>query len=284
MQFEFSSPTKILFGPGSLNSIGPLVDAFGKKPFIVSGCPQAVLERLLNLLDIQKVAYSWMKIDREPNVAMMRELVMSARHSSSDVVIGIGGGSAIDSAKATAAMLANPGKLSDYLEVIGLNKPLLNPSIPMIAIPTTSGTGSEVTRNAVISSPDHHVKVSLRSQYLFPKIALVDPVVTLSIPPLITAYTGLDTLTQLMEPYTCITPNPLTDAICREGIQRVSRSLLKAYDCGDDLDARVDMSLASLCSGLALANARLGAVHGLAGPIGGEIPAPHGQSHLFYRM
>src|SRR4030042_5796414 len=214
MQFEFASATKILFGPGRLNSIGTLVDEFGKKALIISGCKKEVSDRLSNLLDLQKVTYSSVKMNREPPIDMIRELVTLAHRSSSDVVIGIGGGSALDAAKATAALLSNPGDITDYLEVIGLNKPLLAPSKPLIAIPTTSGTGSEVTRNAVLSSPAHKVKVSLRSHYLLPNISLIDPELTLSVPPMITAFTGLDTLTQLIEPYTCNLPNPLTDAIC----------------------------------------------------------------------
>ena len=182
----------------------------------------------------------------------------------------------MDTAKATAGLVTNPGEVTDYLEVVGLNKTLANPPLPLIAIPTTAGTGAEVTRNAVIESVEHHVKVSLRNPYLLPKVALVDPELTKCVPPHITAYTGLDALTQLIEPYTCNHPNPLTDALCKEGITRIAHSLPRAYDDGDDRSAREAMSLASLFSGLALANAKLGAVHGLAGPIGGEIPAHHG--------
>jgi alcohol dehydrogenase class IV len=166
--------------------------------------------------------------------------------------------------------------VSDYLEIVGLNEPLINPSLPLIAIPTTSGTGSEVTRNAVIGSPTHQVKVSLRSNYLLPRIALIDPELTISVPPFITAFTGLDTLTQLIEPFTCNSPNPLSDALCLEGIQHVAHSLYLAYDQGSEIYPREEMSLASLFSGLALTNAKLGAVHGLAGPIGGEISVHHG--------
>lgn len=276
MQFEFATAIKIIFGPGRLNTIGNLVREYGKKAYIVSGCPKEISDRLISLLEAQEIASSFIKINQEPTIDSIRELVDLARGSSSDLVIGIGGGSALDSAKAIAALLSNPGDVTDYLEVIGLNKPLANPSVPLIAIPTTAGTGSEVTRNAVIGSPHDQVKVSLRSPYLLPRIALVDPELTLHVPPAVTASTGLDTLTQLIEPFTCNQPNPLIDALCREGIQRVAHSIFMAYDNGNDLHAREDMALASLFSGLALANARLGAVHGLAGPLGGEIDAPHG--------
>jgi alcohol dehydrogenase class IV len=276
MQFEFVTASRIIFGVGKLNTIGSLIKEFGNTALIISGAPQGILDKLLKLLDINQANYSIKVIDYEPTVDVIRQVVEHARQRPLHLLIGIGGGSAIDTAKAAAALLTNPGDVSDYLEVVGLNKPLINPSLPLIAIPTTSGTGSEVTRNAVIGSPTHQVKVSLRSNYLLPRIALVDPELTISVPPFITAFTGLDTLTQLIEPFTCNSPNPLTDAVCLDGIQRVAHSLYFAYDQGRDIHARKEMSLASLFSGLALTNAKLGAVHGLAGPIGGEISAHHG--------
>ena len=276
MQFEFGTATRIIFGPGRVNSIGKLVDGIGKRALILAGGPKDISDRLVNLLEPHGVTCSFITINQEPTIDRIRELVELANQMSPDFVIGIGGGSTIDSAKATAAMLTNSGDVTDYLEIIGLNRPLLNPSLPLIAIPTTAGTGSEVTRNAVLDSPSNHIKVSLRSSYLFPRISLVDPELTLSVPSEITAYTGLDALTQLIEPFTCLKPNPLTDALCIEGIQHVARSLFQAYDHGDDIHAREDMSIASLFSGLALANAKLGAVHGMAAPIGGEIRSAHG--------
>ena len=191
-------------------------------------------------------------------------------------MIGFGGGSALDTGKAAAALMANPGDPLDYLEVVGSGRPLQNPSAAFIAIPTTAGTGSEVTRNAVINLPEKRIKVSLRSPHMLPRIAVVDPQLTYSLPPSITASTGLDALTQLIEPFVCNSPTPVTDAICRDGIVRVARSLQKACENGQDANAREDMSLASLFGGLALANARLGAVHGMANPIGGFSHAPHG--------
>jgi alcohol dehydrogenase class IV len=190
--------------------------------------------------------------------------------------VGFGGGSALDAAKAIAALLANGGDPLDYLEVIGRGKPLTQPSLPCIAIPTTAGTGAEVTRNAVLASVEHRVKVSLRSPHMLPRLALVDPELTYDLPPAVTASTGLDALTQLVEPFVSQRANPLTDALCREGMRRAARSLRRAYERGDDAAAREDMALASLFGGLALANAALGVVHGFAGPIGGMFPAPHG--------
>jgi alcohol dehydrogenase class IV len=276
MQFEFATAAKIIFGVGKLNSIRGIVDGMGKRILILSGGLVESTERLMDLLDLPGLLSSSMRVSGEPTVEAICKAVDFARQLSANLVIGIGGGSTLDTAKATAALIANPGQVTDYLEVIGQNKPLTNPSMPLIAIPTTAGTGAEVTRNAVIGVPDHHVKVSIRSPYLLPRVALVDPKLTLSVPPEITAFTGFDALTQLIEPFTCGNPNPLTDAICIEGLQHVTRSFIRAYDDSSDLTARSDMALASLFSGLALANAKLGAVHGLAGPIGGEVTAHHG--------
>jgi alcohol dehydrogenase class IV len=202
--------------------------------------------------------------------------VTLAKKERCDFVISIGGGSVIDAGKAIAAMLANGGELLDYLEIIGRGKALAKPSAPFIAIPTTAGTGSEVTRNAVLASPAHKLKVSLRSPLMLPKIALIDPELTYDLPPAITASTGLDALTQLIEPFVSSRANPMTDGLCIEGIGRAARSLRAAFRDGQNKSAREDMAVASLFGGLALANAGLGAVHGIAGPIGGMFPAPHG--------
>jgi alcohol dehydrogenase class IV len=199
-----------------------------------------------------------------------------ARDHRCELVIGFGGGSAMDAAKAIAALVTNRGDLLEYLEVIGRAQPLQSPPAPCITIPTTAGTGAEVTRNAVLASPEQQFKVSLRSPLMLPKLALVDPDLTRYLPPGLTASTGLDALTQLIEPFVSHRANPLTDGFCREGITRVARSLKKAFRDGTDMAAREEMSLASLLSGLALANAALGAVHGFAAPLGGMTSGPHG--------
>jgi alcohol dehydrogenase class IV len=211
-----------------------------------------------------------------PTTHLVAEGTEKARQAKCDVVIGIGGGSAIDTGKAIAALLTNGGEPLDYLEVIGKGQPLTKPPAPYIAIPTTAGTGSEVTKNAVLASPEHQVKVSLRSNLTLPRLAVVDPELTYSVPSEITASTGLDALTQAIEPYVSNKANPLTDAICREGIRRGARSLRRAFENGADAAAREDMAITSLFGGLALANAKLGAVHGFAGPMGGMFHAPHG--------
>jgi alcohol dehydrogenase class IV len=193
-----------------------------------------------------------------------------------DVVVSIGGGSTIDAGKAIAAVVTNGGEPLDFLEVVGKGRTISVAPLPFIAVPTTAGTGSEVTRNAVLGSKEHGVKASMRSPLMLPKIALVDPELTYCLQPSVTAFTGLDALTQLIEPYVSSRANPLTDAICVQGISRVAGALPRAYDDGSDRDARHDMALSSLFGGLALANAGLGLVHGFAAPLGGQWDAPHG--------
>jgi alcohol dehydrogenase class IV len=231
---------------------------------------------LYALLGAAGVAVQIFSVGGEPTVDDALRGVALARESGCDLVVGFGGGSALDAAKAIAALAVNPGDIFDYLEVIGRSQPLAVPALPVIAIPTTAGTGSEVTRNAVLSSPGHGVKVSVRSPHMLPRIALVDPQLTVGLPPAVTAATGMDALTQLIEPYVSARANPLTDGICREGLAAVVRSLRAAYQDGTNPDARRDMAFGSLCGGLALANAGLGAVHGFAGPFGGMYDAPHG--------
>jgi alcohol dehydrogenase class IV len=222
------------------------------------------------------MAASIFKTDGEPTIAIVTRGVAACHQSNADLVLGLGGGSAIDAAKAIAALATNPGDPLDYLEVIGKGQPLTRPPLPFIAIPTTAGTGSEVTRNAVLGSPAHNVKVSLRSPLMPAKVAIVDPELTLDLPPEVTATTGMDALTQCIEAYVSCKATPLTDAFCIDGIRRAAQSLRRVFHQGNDLNARSDMALASLYSGIALAHAGLGAVHGFAGPIGGMFPAPHG--------
>ena len=215
-------------------------------------------------------------MDGEPTIELVRRGAEFARQEKCDLVIAFGGGSAIDTGKAIAALLANPGELMDYLEVVGKGRPLEHAGAPFIAVPTTAGTGSEVTRNAVLGVPERRVKVSLRSPLMLARLAAIDPELARDLPPAITAYTGLDALTQLIEAYVSIRANPMTDGFCLKGIECAARSLRRAYHDGHDAEARRDMSLAALLSGLSLANAGLGVVHGFAGPLGGKVPAPHG--------
>jgi alcohol dehydrogenase class IV len=276
LRFEFAMATRVVFGAGTLKEIGALARPLGQIALVVTGSTPRRAERLLGLLSAAGLSTSVFAVAGEPTVDDIVRGVAQARSAGCDLVIGFGGGSAIDAAKAIAAMLANEGELLDYLEVIGRGRALEQPSRPCIAIPTTAGTGAEVTRNAVLASPEHRVKVSLRSPLMLPRLALVDPELALRLPPAITAATGLDALTQLIEAFVCCRANPLTDALCREGLVRAARSLDVAWAEGENLAAREDMALAALFSGFALANAGLGAVHGLAGPLGGRFDAPHG--------
>lgn len=276
MNFEFTTATRIVFGPGKISSIGKEAAKLGKRAFVILGKSQIRARRLLEELNANEIKFEMYSVSGEPTVEIVQEGVERARQFGCDLVIGFGGGSVLDTGKAISILMTNIEDIYMYLEVIGEGKPFAQPGFPYIAIPTTAGTGTEVTKNAVIGAPDHHVKVSLRGEYLLPRLALVDPMLTYDLPPEVTASTGLDALTQLIEPFVCNQPNPIVDALCREGIPRISRSLRKAFQQGNDPIARLDLSLASLFSGLALANAKLGAVHGFAGPIGGMFPVPHG--------
>jgi alcohol dehydrogenase class IV len=275
MRFEFATATKILFGPGTLREAGPLAKEFGQRALVVTGSESQRAEPLLSILRANGVDAISFAVLGEPEIKTIQSGTELAKRERCDLVISIGGGSAIDAGKAIAVLLTNPGDLLDYLEIIGRGKALTKAAAPFIAIPTTAGTGAEVTRNSVLASAEHRIKASLRSPLMLPRVALVDPELTCDLPPAITARTGLDALTQLIEPYVCSRANPMTDALCVEGMRRV-RSLPRAFENGHDMVAREDMAIASLLGGMALANAGLGAVHGFAGPLGGMFPVPHG--------
>ncbi len=276
MRFEFATATRIIFGPGTLAEAGPIAAEMGRRALVVSdGDPgrSAPLQAILTGQGVELVPFT---VVDEPTTGLVREGTGLARAERCDLVVGFGGGSVMDTAKAISALLVNEGDPLDYLEVVGRGQPLTRSAAPCMTIPTTAGTGAEVTRNAVLSSPEHGVKVSLRSPLLLPRLALVDPELTRTMPPAVTASTGLDALTQVIEPYVSPKANPLTDVICKEGIRRAARSLRRAYEQGEDMAAREDMALASLFGGLALANAGLGAVHGFAAVLGGMFHGPHG--------
>lgn len=275
-KFDFATAGQIIFGAGTLPQIGPIAAEAGRKALVTTGARGADLDRLASILAERDISYEPFTVSGEPTVAMVLRACHVAVITGCDFVIGLGGGSALDTAKAAAALLTNPGDPLDYLEVVGRGQPLKERPAPFLAIPTTAGTGSEVTRNAVLGVPEQQVKVSLRSPMMLARVALVDPELTYNLPPDVTASTGMDALAQVIEPYVSRRANPITDLYCREGILRAVRSLRKAYQDGIDQPAREDMSFASLMGGLALANAGLGAVHGFAGPIGGMYTAPHG--------
>lgn len=276
MEFSFSTANEIRFGNGIVRSIADLLPAEINRCLFLKGSSTDRHEATLESLSASGRTVETASVTEEPTIDTIDLLVRQAKRFRPGVVIGIGGGSVLDAGKAVAALVANPGDLLEYLEVVGKGKPLTHPAIPYMAIPTTAGTGSEVTRNSVIGVPDKNVKVSLRSASMLPRWAVVDPELTYSLPQAIAAYTGMDALIQCLEAYLSRFANPLTDGIALEGLRRAAQSIRKA--CSETLDpaAKADMCVASLCSGIALANAKLGAVHGFAGPIGGMINAPHG--------
>jgi alcohol dehydrogenase class IV len=274
--FEFATDRRIIFGVGTFSRIGQLAREFGTRTMVVHGSSRERAQPLLDWLAKEGITTAQIQVSGEPELEQVDPAVSAARDFCADLVIGFGGGSAIDLAKAVAALMKAEGSVLDYIEVVGRGKALTQPGVPCLAVPTTAGTGAEVTRNSVLAVKKERVKVSLRSVYLLPQVALVDPELTRSLPPAPTAFTGMDALTQVIEPFLSVRANPLTDGLCREGMSRAARSLKGAYEHGDFIDFREDMAIASLLGGLSLANAGLGAVHGLAAPLGGMFPAPHG--------
>jgi alcohol dehydrogenase class IV len=276
MRFEFATAARIVFGAGSRRELGPFARSLGRRVLVLTGKNPARSESLLRELREQGLEPIAFQVGGEPTTEIVRDGAARARTERCELVIAVGGGSVLDAGKAAAVLATNPGDVLDYLEVVGQGKSLEVPGLPFLAVPTTAGTGTEVTRNAVINSTAHQVKASLRSPLLLAKLAVIDPELTRDLPRPLTASTGLDAITQLIEPLVSCRANPFVDGLCREGLGRAARSLERACDSPNDLAARENMSLASLFSGLALANAGLGAVHGFAAPIGGSFHAPHG--------
>ena len=273
--FEFFGVGRIVFGRGELRRAGDLAAGLGRCALVIyNGSGQ--VEILIDLLKAAGVSSHVRRQRGEPVVDEVDDAVAEARQNGCNLVIGLGGGSAIDAAKATAALLANGGSAVDYMEVVGKGQKIAKPSVPWIAIPTTAGTGAEATRNAVIGLPDKKFKASIRSELLLPRVALIDPELGIGVPPDVTARSGMDALCQCIESYTSIGANPMADVLALEGIARAARSLQRACENGADIDAREDMALAALLSGITLTSAGLGAVHGFAAPIGANFPAPHG--------
>jgi alcohol dehydrogenase class IV len=273
MNFEFTTAQRIIFGRGCFKKLSGVLAAFSSRLLIVTGQTQRLSSELAQ--NLEGFSIDVLPVSCEPTVQIARDGAVRAREIEADAVVGLGGGSAIDAAKAIAVLATNPGDVLDYLEVIGGGRALEKEGLPCIAIPTTAGTGTEVTRNSVLHSPAHRVKVSLRGAHVLPRIALVDPALTDDLPPELTASTGMDALTQVIEPFVCTRANPMTDGYCEQGIARAGASLEDAFRTGNP-GARDEMSVASLFGGLSLANAGLGAVHGFAGPLGGMYAAPHG--------
>ncbi|MBV7332846.1 iron-containing alcohol dehydrogenase [Chloroflexi bacterium TSY] len=276
MNFEFATANRIIFGAGTLNQLSTIAPDLGKRVLVITGKSTERAASVLSLLSDAGLNYETFTVAKEPTIDLIGQGVQNAKESDCDLIVSIGGGSVVDAGKAVAALATNPGEPLDYLEVIGGGQPMTAEPLSFIAIPTTAGTGAEVTKNAVLASPEHRVKVSLRHNKMLPDVAIVDPELTHSVPPALTAATGLDALTQVIEPYVSHLATPVTDGFCREGIRRAACGLRRVFQDGTDAEAREDMAIASLFGGLALANAKLGAVHGFAGVLGGMYPAPHG--------
>ena len=275
MSFEFATAARIMVGAGRVAELPGVLAGLGSRVLVCTGAKPARHAGLLAGLGLPAVVFP---VAAEPTIELARAGVAAAREHGADVVAAIGGGSVIDTGKAVAMLLGNGGDPLDYLEIVGSGRTISRPAVPCAAVPTTAGTGAEVTANAVLASPAHRVKVSLRSRLMIPRVALIDPQLTASCPPPVTAASGLDALTQCLEPFVSVRANPLTDGLAREGLRRAAAGLRAAYADGNDLDARADMALCSLLGGIALANAKLGAVHGLAGVIGGTADVPHGMA------
>jgi alcohol dehydrogenase class IV len=271
--FEFATAGRILVGRGRAAELPEVLAGLGSRVLVCTGANPARHAGLLAGLGMPAAGFA---VAGEPTVDLARAGAATAREHGADVVAAIGGGSVIDTGKAVAMLLGNGGDPVDYLEVVGSGRKITKPAAPCVAVPTTAGTGAEVTANAVLAAPAHGVKASLRSPLMIPRVALVDPGLTVSCPPPVTAASGMDALTQCLEPYVSVRATPLTDGLAREGLNRAAAGLRAAFADGSDLAARTDMAMCSLLGGMALANAKLGAVHGLAGVIGGTAAVPHG--------
>jgi alcohol dehydrogenase class IV len=275
--FELSTATRVVFGPGRVAEVPAEVAALGvDRLLLVTGrSPDRAAPTAAALASL-RIGVVPFPVPGEPTVERVREGLALARSEGCRGVLALGGGSALDCGKAVAALAGSGGDPLDHLEVIGRGQPVVGPPLPFVAVPTTAGTGSEVTRNAVLGSPADGVKASLRSPHLLARLAVVDPELLAGAPASVRIASGLDALSQLVEPYLSARANPLTDALAAEGIRRSARSLRAACLAEPDAAQREDLALASLLGGLCLANAGLGAVHGFAAPAGGMLGAPHG--------
>src|SRR6516162_9923216 len=273
--FEFATAARIVAGAGRAAELPGLLAGLGSRVLVCTGADPARHAGLLADLALPAAVFP---VAGEPTIELARAGAAAGREHRADVVAAIGGGSVIDLGKSVAMLLGNGGDPLDYLEVVGSGQQITRPAVPCVAVPTTAGTGAEVTANAVLAVPEHRLKASLRSPLMIPRVALVDPLLTVSCPPAVTAASGLDALTQCLEPFVSVRANPVTDGLAREGLRRAAAGLRAAHADGGDLTARTDMATCALLGGMALANAKLGAVHGLAGVIGGTADVPHGMA------
>ena len=279
--FNFSRIPKIIFGPGKLKQLFQIIPKFGNKVLIVTGSHSlrhsGIWVKIESMSKEYGITLSHLAVSGEPSPEVVDDAVKEFQHQNLDLIVGIGGGSVIDAGKAISAVMKKNDSVKNYLEGVG-NKVHDGEKLPFIAIPTTSGTGSEATKNAVISEVGPKgFKKSLRHDNLIPNIAIIDPELMLSCPSSITAACGLDAFTQLLESYVSTASSPLTDALALDGMKQVKDALIPAASSSAlDINIRSKMAYGALISGITLANAGLGVVHGFASSIGGEFKIPHG--------
>ena len=280
MVFEFVTAPRIIVERGAAQKLPQLCAGLGRHVLIVAGSSlrkNGMLDTLTKRLAEQDVAYTlFTGVEGEPTPPIVDAAVKAGKDAGADAVAGIGGGSVLDTAKAAAGVITNGGSVRGYLEGVGNGAKIINDPLPFIAVPTTSGTGSEVTKNAVIMSRKEKFKVSMRDERLMANIALVDPELTVSVPKSVTAASGMDAICQLMESYTSKQANALCDAMALYHAPRAIAALKRAYDNGADIEARETMALASLVSGMCLANTGLGAAHGIGAGLGAVMGVRHG--------
>ncbi|PRY26113.1 alcohol dehydrogenase class IV [Aliiruegeria haliotis] len=274
-EFTFATATEIRFGRGAGVQSIPDILALGSRILVVTGANAGRAAWLVEALVGDDREIGCFPVAREPDVTLVEAGVSAARAADAELIVSIGGGAAIDTGKAISALTPARRPTMDHLEVVGKGLPLERTPLAFVAIPTTAGTGAEVTRNAVIGVPGARRKVSLRDRSMLPRLAIVDPALTDSCPRAVTLASGLDAVTQVIEPYVCARSNPFTDALCRSAIP-AGLVALRRLMRGENAQARETMAWVSLCGGLALSNAGLGVIHGLAGPLGGLTGAPHG--------
>ncbi|MEE4137055.1 MAG: iron-containing alcohol dehydrogenase, partial [Desulforhopalus sp.] len=278
--FSLKTPSRIVFGAGCLKGLADAISGYGRRPLLVLGGKSfAASDHFAKMTSsLQHLGLTWQttQISSEPSPGLIDQAVLAATDAGIDLVVAIGGGAAVDAGKAISAMLIEGGPVSRFLEGVGTTRPS-GRKLPFIAVPTTAGTGSEATANAVLSEVGQRgFKKSLRHDRYLPDLALIDPLLTLSCPPRLTIACAMDCFTQLVEGYLSTKASAPTDALALEGLQAVARSLQAVCLDGGNLSARSDLAYAALLSGIVLANAGLGTVHGLAGTIGGLAAIPHG--------
>lgn len=280
--FSITVLPRIVFGAGSFKQVPELLQGYGKRVLVVTGgrSLRATLhwQGLLDAMKGRGLSWEDMVVQGEPSPQLVDQAVRMYRHAGIEMVLGIGGGSVLDAAKAIAGLLPHGNSVMEHLEGVGPELPYKGPALPFIAVPTTAGTGSEATKNAVLSmhGPDGFKK-SFRHDLLMARYAVVDPDLLASCPPDLIAANGMDALTQLLESYVSTKANPLTDALALDGLAYVRDGLLDWYEGNENAaDGRAGMAYAAMLSGITLAQVGLGVVHGLAAPLGAFFPIPHG--------